>query len=275
VQSYRHGFHAGNLADVLKHAVLSAVLDAATAKPAPLVFIDTHAGAGSYRLDDGADARAEHRAGIAALRNLRDQAMPASVARYLALVEAAATPPRYPGSPLLAAALLRGADRLILAEQHAGEWAALEYELGADRRATIHHGDGYALLKAVLPPRERRGVILIDPGYELAVEPRRVIDALHAALTRFRHGVYLVWYPLRGKHDPAAMKRQFRRLDPPKTLSIEIDPAPSAPRGATGCGMLIVNPPFQVLPELAALTAFFGRTLATGGRAEVAWLVPE
>jgi 23S rRNA (adenine2030-N6)-methyltransferase len=276
--SYRHSFHAGNLADVLKHSILTAVLEAAVTKPTPLVYLDTHAGAGIYQFDDGTDARAEHRFGIDALRGAAVQAAPHSIARYLDCVgslNAGPTTLCYPGSAVIAAQLLRDTDRLLLCERHPADAAALAHTLRADPRVRIEFGDGYAQLKSALPPLERRGVILIDPAYELADEPIQVIDGLRAALSRFRHGVYLVWYPLHGKHDHTTLKRHFRRLDPPKTLCVELDPTPPAPAGATGSGVLVVNPPFQAVAELEALTAFLGRTLTPGARAICEWLIPE
>lgn len=276
--SYRHSFHAGNLADVLKHSILAAVLDAATAKAAPLVYVDTHAGNGIYQLDDAADSRAEHRAGISALRALESEPAPACISRYLECVDSvngAAATRWYPGSAMIAARLLRDTDRLILAERHPADWAVLDDLLRADRRVTVEFGDGYSLLKSVLPPMERRGIILIDPAYELADEPTHVIDGLRAGFKRFRHGVYIVWYPLRGKHDPATLKRHFRHLDPPKTLCMELDPRQPAQPGAIGSGLLIVNPPYQAIAELEALRVFLGRTLASGGRSACDWLIPE
>lgn len=291
--SYRHGFHAGNLADVLKHSALIAVLEAAITKPAPLVYIDTHAGAGMYSL--GVDG--EHCAGIVLLQETAVRApssgsMPHSVARYLDCVRSfnatngasralplkPHTSPsirRYPGSALIAAHLLRDHDRLLLCERHPADYQTLSDTLRADPRAHIECADGYAKLKAVLPPRERRGVILIDPAYELADEPTQVTEALQAALARFGHGVYLVWYPLHGKHDPSVLKRRVKRLAPPKTLCIELDPREPAPRGATGSGLLIVNPPYQAVAELEVLTNFLGRALAPDGRMAYEWLVPE
>ena len=272
--SYRHGFHAGNLADVLKHSTLIAVLDAAITKPTPLAYIDTHAGAGVYSLgDDG-----EHCSGIAPLHQRSRDAMPRSVARYLDCVGSFNTTPsirRYPGSAMIAAHLLRDGDRLLLCERHPADHLALADALRADPRVQIECTDGYAQLKAALPPRERRGVVLIDPAYELADEPMQLIDGLQSALARFGHGVYLVWYPLHGKHDPAVLKRRFKRLAPPKTLNIELDPRQPASRGATGSGLMIVNPPYQAVAEIELLTSFLGRALAPDGRAVCEWLVPE
>jgi len=276
--SYRHSFHAGNLADVLKHAILSAVLDAATVKPAPLVYIDTHAGTGIYRLDDAAVSHAEHRAGITALRALEMREAPRCITRYLQCVDSVngtAATAWYPGSAMIAALMLRDTDRLMLAERHPEDWAVLDDLLRADRRVTVEFGDGYSLLKSALPPMERRGIILIDPAYELADEPTQVIEGLRQAFKRFRHGVYLIWYPLHGKHDPATMKRHFRHLDPPKTLCIELDPRQPAQPGATGSGLLIVNPPYQAIAELEALRVFLGHTLTPGGRSACDWMIPE
>jgi 23S rRNA (adenine2030-N6)-methyltransferase len=276
--SYRHSFHAGNLADVLKHSILTALLDAATAKPAPMLYIDTHAGAGVYQFDDASAARTEHCGGIDPLRAAVLREPPRSIVRYLDCVGSFNAGPStvcYPGSAMIAAYLLRDIDRLLLCERHPADADALAHALRADPRVRIEFGDGYVRLKAALPPRERRGVILIDPAYELADEPIQVIEGMRAALSRFGHGVYLVWYPLHGKHDHATLKRHFRRLNPPKTLCIELDPRSPAARGATGSGVLVVNPPFQSIAELEALTRFLGRTLTPGGRATCEWLIAE
>ena len=272
--SYRHGFHAGNLADVLKHSILTAVIDAAITKPAPLLYIDTHAGAGLYSLgDDG-----EHCGGVVPLLGHSRHAMPRGVGRYLDAVGSFNTSPsirRYPGSAMIAARLLRDSDRLVLCERHPADHAMLSDNLRADPRAQIECTDGYAQLKAALPPRERRGVVLIDPAYELSDEPTQLIDALQAAFARFGHGVFLIWYPLHGKHDPVVLKRRYKRLAPPKTLNIELDPRQPTSRGATGSGLLIANPPYQAVAEIESLTTFLGRALAPDGRTMCEWLVPE
>jgi 23S rRNA (adenine2030-N6)-methyltransferase len=275
--SYRHAFHAGNLADVLKHSVLTALLQAAVSKPAPLLYLDTHAGAGVYELDPS-NPDAEMHGGIGALRALRDTFPPASIAKYIECV--ASTAPgsvtrRYPGSAAIAAQLLRATDRLVLAERHPADFQALASTLGYDGRVQLDPGDGYLLLKSTLPPPERRGVVLVDPAYELADEPVRLIDGLRDALARFGHGVYLVWYPLHGKHDPADLKRHFRRLGPPKTLCIELEPSAPVHRGAVASGVWVVNPPYLALAELHSLTAYLGRNLLPRGRAACEWLIPE
>ncbi len=277
--SYRHAFHAGNLADVLKHSTLTAVLDAVTSKSTPLFYLDTHAGAGIYQFGE---AHTEHRRGIEALRAANPAGMPHSIARYLDCIAAFNVGPStslYPGSAIIAARLLRDIDRLLLCERQPADFNMLANALRAHVRKEVQTkaqcGNGYDLLKSTLPPPERRGVILIDPAYELTDEPVQLINGLRAALSRFRHGVYLVWYPLHSKHDHATLKRHFCRLDPPKTLCIELDPAPPAAPGATGSGVLVVNPPFQAVAELNLLTAHLSRTLAPGGRAICEWLISE
>lgn len=270
--SYRHSFHAGNLADVLKHSVLTTVLQAALNKPTPLVYVDTHAGAGDYDLPVS-DPRAEYHGGVGALRALNAPMLPPGVVAYLECGSPATT--RYSGSAVIAARLLRPTDRLVVAERHPADYAALVRVLGWDHRVSIDPGDGYALLKSILPPPERRGIVLIDPAYELADEPVRLIDALRAAFTRFRHGVYIVWYPLQSKHDAKDLKRHFCKLDPPKTLCIELDPGAAVLPGAIASGVLIVNPPYQAGAQLAHLTTFLGRNLLPKGKARCDWLVGE
>jgi 23S rRNA (adenine2030-N6)-methyltransferase len=272
--SYRHSFHAGNLADVLKHSVLTTVLQAALNKPAPLLYIDTHAGGGDYALSTS-DRRAEYRGGIGALLAVRAP-LPAAIGAYLdCALQPDRAMARYAGSAVIASRLLRETDRLVLAERHPADYAALVRSLGTDHRVSIDPGDGYALLKSVLPPRERRGVVLIDPAYELADEPVRLIDALRAAFARFRHGVYLVWYPLQSKHDPKDLQRHFCKLDPPKTLCIELDPGETGLPGTIASGVLVVNPPYQAGAQLGELTTFLGRNLLPSGKARCEWLIGE
>jgi len=273
--SYRHSFHAGNLADVLKHSALTTLLQAALNKPTPILYVDTHAGAGDYDLA-ASDLRAEYHGGIGALRALGAVTVPTGIATYLdSALPAARAGARYSGSAVIAARLLRATDRLVLAERHPADYAALVRTLGTDRRVQIDPGDGYTVLKSVLPPPERRGIVLIDPAYELADEPVRLIDSMRAALARFRHGVYIVWYPLQSKHDANDLKRHFGKLDPPKTLCIELDPGPSARPGAIASGVLIVNPPYQAQAQLAELTTFLGRNLLPEGRARCEWLIAQ
>jgi 23S rRNA (adenine2030-N6)-methyltransferase len=275
VLGYRHAFHAGNLADVVKHAALTALIDALISKPAPLTYLDTHAGAGDYALDQH-DPAAEWRAGIGILLRGDLPQPPAAVAHYVDCVRRyQRAHRRYPGSAVIAAQRLRDDDRLLLAERHPADHPTLAAALAADRRVRVQQADGYALLRSALPPLERRGLVLIDPAYEADDEPARVLAGLDAGLRRFRHGVYLVWYPLIGKHDPADMVRRLRRLEPPKTLRIEIRPGGTARAGAIASGVWIVNPPFQAVAPLGAMANWFARHLVPAGSVRCDWLIAE
>jgi 23S rRNA (adenine2030-N6)-methyltransferase len=267
VLSYRHGYHAGNLADVLKHTVLCAVLSAATRKPSPLFYLETHAGAGRYRLTPNG----EHESGIAELRAAEPLAdAPNAVATLMAVVRA---DDRYPGSPVIAARLLRESDRMLLAELHPTDFAELSDALAGDPRATVVREDGYRLLRSQLPPRERRGVVLIDPNYELADEGARLCTALGDALARFRHGTYLVWLPLAGKVDARRLERDFSRLAPPKTLAVSLTPTGPTRSGALASAVWIVNPPFQAVKAVETAARYLADLLR--GDARTQWLVPE
>ena len=262
--SYRHAFHAGNLADVLKHGVLCAVLRAATTKQSPLCYLETHAGAGRYRLD--ASPRAEHVGGIDTI--VREGAPEA----IIALLDCIAAENRrgrtsiYPGSPAIAARLLRADDRLRLAELHPKDYAQLHRQFASDQRVTATREDGYALLASELPPRERRGIVMIDPNYELANEGKRLLDALGRGLGRFRHGTYLIWMPFDGKLDVPRFERAYLAMAPPKTLVVDLVPPAPSP-GAIASRVWIVNPPFQAVAAIQSVARHLG--------ARTSCLVPE
>ena len=199
--NYNHDFHAGNFADVFKHAVLARVIEYLKRKPAPFRLIDTHAGSGSYDLAGEVSARTgEWRAGIGAL----DPAAMAPEARallepYLAVVEAARAARRYPGSPALALALARPLDRLLFCELHPAALARLRACVGRDRRAKVIALDGYTGLNAFIPPVERRGLVLIDPPFESPDEFERLTAALLAAHAKWREGIIIAWYPIKDR----------------------------------------------------------------------------
>lgn len=262
VLSYRHAFHAGNPADVLKHSVLTAVIAAATAKPKPLVYVDTHAGSGLYDLTaTPAASRGEHRAGIETLQHLAScRPVPAAIARYLEAVAAWQKDPRrpvYPGSPALAIELLRPIDRLVLGERHPADQIALTRLVERARNVRVEPGDGYTLLRSELPPREGRGIVLIDPAYELDSEASTLVEGLRTALKRFRHGVYLIWYPLTGKLDHRRLVQRITRLAPPSLLRLEV-PGSS--------GVLVVNPPWSARQDLTAAHEFLVRHFTSDTR---------
>lgn len=276
--SYRHAFHAGNFADVFKHVVLRCALECLVRKPTPLLYLDTHAGAGRYALD-GRMASSAREADGGAARVLAESGAPATVAHYLAQIRSMNPPGRlthYPGSPEIARSLLRDEDRMVLCELHPADHAALAALFAQRPRTQVLASDGLAALKSQLPPAERRGLVLIDPPYERAEEYRLVATALPEGLKRFATGTYLLWYPrLQGDAAAPMLKRLGNRLSAP-TLRLDLALGPAGDRpGMDGCGMLVVNPPWglessmrEALPWLAT---HLGRR---GARTEVDWLVP-
>ena len=212
--SYRHGFHAGNHADVLKHIALVALLRILTRKDKPVFVVDTHAGAGMYSLEEGFAVRnGEFRNGIALLWERND--LPEPMADYVNQVRAInpdGVLRYYPGSPWIAFGVLRPQDRLRLFELHSTEGQILSEQFAqAGRRVTVTAGDGFAGLKAVLPPQSRRGLVLIDPSYELASDYRAVVAALRDGMQRFATGTYAVWYPLLQRRESIQLPDRLRR----------------------------------------------------------------
>jgi 23S rRNA (adenine2030-N6)-methyltransferase len=278
--AYRHLFHAGNFADVFKHALLVRLLVALGKKEKPFCYLDTHAGLGVYDLShEWARKHAEFRDGIGRLWG-RDDA-PALLAPYLDAVRAEnrGTALRfYPGSPRIAQRLLRPDDRMVLSELNKADVAPLGKLFAADARVTVHLMDGYQSLKAHLPPPERRGLVLVDSSFDRAGEFKRLADALAAAHQRWATGVYAIWYP---QMEPTAM-RAFERdvvaTGVRKILQLELAVHPEGwALGMPGCGMLVVNPPFGFEEEAGAILDWLWRMLAMGGAGgkRVRWLVPE
>jgi 23S rRNA (adenine2030-N6)-methyltransferase len=269
--SYRHAFHAGNHADVLKHVVLVQLLRHLAAKETPFWVIDTHAGAGLYELDgEWASKRSEFADGIGRLW-ARDSA-PAAVADYLALVRALNADGllrHYPGSPFIALRHLRERDRLRLFELHVNEIKALAQNVdeagrAATRRTLVVEADGFAGLRGLLPPPPRRALVLIDPSYEDKRDYARVVDTLRDALTRFETGCYAIWYPQVQRREPAELVRKLIRLPGLRwlhaTLTVHTPCADGL--GLHGSGMFVVNPPWTLpsamgesLPWLSAALA--------------------
>ncbi len=268
--NYRHGYHAGNFADVFKHAVLARVLTLMNGKEAPYRVIDTHAGAGRYDLgDEKAVATGEFRGGIARLReNMPDGPALELLQPYLAAVEKLA--PAYPGSPLIAQALTRPQDAMVFCELHPEEQTALAKAVGRDIRTKTLGLDGWTALKSLLPPKERRGVILIDPPFEDPAEFRRMADGMEEAARRFATGVYLLWYPVKNRHDTDASIRRILRAagKPALRLELEID-KPQSEGSLRASGLLIVNPPWKLKEECDVLLPALHRALADKNRGAV------
>jgi len=265
--SYRHGFHAGNHADVLKHIVLVMLLRILTRKEKPVVVIDTHAGAGMYSLEQGFAVRnAEFRNGIALLWERND--LPEPVADYVSQVRAVNADGVlrvYPGSPRIALDVLRPQDRLRLFELHSTEGQILAEQFAqAGRRVMVTAGDGFAGLKAVLPPPSRRGLVLIDPSYELASDYRSVVTALRDGMQRFATGTYAVWYPLLQRRESIQLPDNLRRAAGADWLDIALQVRAPSPEGLGlhGSGMFIVNPPWTCAEQMRVIMPWLTRALA-------------
>ena len=281
--NYRHAYHAGNFADVIKHAVLCRVLVHLCEKPAPFRVIDTHAGAGRYDLaGPEAGKTQEWRNGIDRLRRA-DLAAPvrALLAPYLDAV-AALNPDGaltiYPGSPALAQALLRRQDRLIACELEPEAAAALEDLLASDARAKAIAIDGWTALTAYVPPVERRGVVLIDPPFEQPGEFVRLAQGLAAAHRKWPTGVYLLWYPIKDQAEVTAFAKSLVRLGIAKMLRVELNlPTAGPDTGLRGSGLFAVNPPWTLHDELKVLLPVLADVMSRGeaGAATLDWLAGE
>ncbi len=284
--NYRHAFHAGNFADVFKHVLLRELIRAMQRKPKPFLFLDTHAGRGRYDLARAAEGgRApEWPEGIGRLAAAG--ALPGPVADYVAAVRdynracgAGEDALRfYPGSPVLALQLARPSDRCAFCELQPEEAEALERECAGLRKARVHRIDGYGAPRAMLPPLEKRALVLIDPPFESADEMRHVAAAVEEGLRRSPAAVFAVWYPLTGRAStaPLFLPLRERRLAP--TLAIELRvQAEEAGVGMGGCGLAILNPPWQFDTALRPVLEQLVPLLALDGEADVRfdWLVPE
>lgn len=266
--SYRHAFHAGNYADVLKHLVVCRILAYLTQKPTPVRYIDTHAGAGVYRLDSAeAGTTGEHHNGIGMLWGRKD--LPAALASYRELVaeyNAGDVLRHYPGSPWFARRMLRTQDRLDLCELHPRDFPRLQRLFEKDRRVCCHFEDGFNRSLALIPPLERRALVLIDPSYELKQDYARVAAHVQALHRRFATGVYALWYPLVEPHRVKTLEAAFinsgmRRIHLYEVCLTQRHNG----RGMTGAGMIVVNPPWKLREEVrAALDCFAPLVSDTG-----------
>jgi 23S rRNA (adenine2030-N6)-methyltransferase len=279
--NYRHAFHAGNFADVIKHATLVRILVHLCAKPTPFRVIDTHAGSGLYDLAGSQASRSgEWHDGIARLF-----AAPAAqraktlLAPYLGAVAAlnrADELTAYPGSPMLVRAFLRARDRLIACELEPSAAAALARNLKSDRRCKAIAIDGWSALNAYVPPKERRGLVLIDPPFEDAVDFSRLGNALEAAHRKWASGIYLLWYPLKERQPADVLAHRLRRSGIGKILRAEINlPMPCNLDRLSACGLIIVNPPWVLEGELRLLLPELVAALGPGGGHRLDWLAGE
>ncbi|WOB08291.1 23S rRNA (adenine(2030)-N(6))-methyltransferase RlmJ [Piscinibacter gummiphilus] len=259
--AYRHAFHAGNHADVLKHIVLMRVLRYLNQKDKPYRLVDTHAGAGGYSLEGQyAQKKNEYVEGIGRLweKEKSGEELPEAVADYLAAVRQFNPDGKltqYPGSPAFAQMLLRPQDQLRLFELHNTDHRILASYVGDAKGVQVFNADGFDGLKGQLPPPSRRGAVLMDPSYEGHHDYGRVIASLREALLRFAEGVYMVWYPQVTKLEAAQLPRRLEALAPKGFLHVRltVQPLDSQGFGLAGSGMFILNPPYTLHDEMAAL----------------------
>lgn len=278
--SYRHSFHAGNHADVLKHTVQSLIIESLKEKDKPFLYLDTHAGAGRYQLSgEHAERTGEYLEGIA--RIWAQESVPEELKTYFEAVSA--LNPRgdlrfYPGSPLIAAHLLRDHDKLNISELHPSDFPLLRNEFSRDNRARVVREDGYQQLKSQLPPSSRRGFVLIDPPYELKSDYQAVVKGIQEGHRRFATGTYAVWYPVVLRQQIKRMVKDFQATGIRKILQIELAVRPdSDQRGMTASGMIVINPPWKLESQMRSVLPWLHNVLVPEGTGHtlVEWITPE
>ncbi len=279
--NYRHAYHAGGFTDVTKHTVLALVIAALKKKDSPFFVLDTHAGIGRYDLS-AAEAVKTGEASNGVLR-LVGKVLPFELGAYWGAVKTfnkgqpGGALRWYPGSPRLVKMLLRPQDRMVLAELHPDDAKSLADEFGGDPQVRVQATDGYAALKALLPPPERRGLALIDPPFEIKDEFALLQRGLADAWKRWATGTYVVWYPIKDVAPVRAFHDWVRKNAPAEALAAEVyvHPPVQADR-LNGCGLLVVNPPWKLDEQLANVLPFLHETLAlTKGSSALTWLVRE
>lgn len=266
--SYRHAFHAGNFADVLKHLVQVEILRYLHQKEKPFVYIDTHSGAGLYALDsDAAEKTAEYRQGIGRLEQCDWPVMQPYLQLIRQLSERNGQQHLYPGSPALAQALLRPQDRAQCYELHPADYALLSELMQGDRRVRVQQSDGFQGLIASLPPAERRGLVLIDPPYEIKSDYDTVVSTLIKAHKRFATGIYALWYPVVERSRIDKLEQALISSGIPRIQLFELGlSADTEGRGMTSAGMIVINPPWTLKPALDTVLPLLASTLPEHGQ---------
>lgn len=279
--SYRHSFHAGNHADVLKHIVLMLILENLKLKEKGFFYLDTHSGVGRYRLSSNeSEKTGEYKEGIERLWDQTD--LPEDVARYVKMIKKLNYGGKelryYAGSPLIATELLRPQDRALLTELHPSDYPILRNNFSDYKNVTVKCDNGFQQVKATLPPKERRGLVLIDPPYELKEDYDLVVKAIEEGYKRFATGTYAIWYPVVLRQQT---KRIFKGLEATgirKILKIELAVRPdSDQRGMTASGMVVINPPWTLETQMKEILPYLTKTLVPEGIGSwtVEWITPE
>ncbi|WP_431888016.1 23S rRNA (adenine(2030)-N(6))-methyltransferase RlmJ [Pectobacterium colocasium] len=278
--SYRHSFHAGNHADVLKHTVQSLIITALKEKEKPFLYLDTHAGAGRYQLSgEHAERTGEYLDGIAKIWQRDD--IPAELEPYMQAVHTYNHNGQlryYPGSPLIARQLLREQDKLHLTELHPSDFPLLRNEFQKDSRAKVQRDDGYQQLKSQLPPLSRRGFMLIDPPYELKTDYQAVVKGIQEGHKRFATGVFALWYPVVLRQHIKRMLKELEATGIRNILQIELAVLPDSDRyGMTASGMIVINPPWKLAAQMKSVLPWLHSVLVPEGTGHtlVEQIVPE
>lgn len=281
--SYRHAFHAGNYADVVKHATLSLILQALCRKETPFCYLDSHAGAGFYSLtSEFAQKTGEFKEGIELLWQLSEAQIPVLLKPYLTALRAAnkhSELTTYLGSPALAQYFSRPQDSLTLMELHPTDYQRVKKSFTPDRRIHVHQRDGFEGLIALTPPPQKRGLVLIDPAYEVKHDYVTVVETLKTLHQRWQTGIYALWYPLLQEVSyQQTLVRKLKNSGIKKILRVELSRYPSdTPRAMYGTGMVIINPPYLLAESLTELMPWLWQVLSpeSAGDWRVEWLVPE
>lgn len=277
--NYRHAFHAGNHADVFKHIILSRLIKLLTQKETPLVYLDTHAGIGLYDLQ----ASESERTGewLTGIKPIFEQPNPLTeLDDYINVIKELNNHQKlryYPGSPWIAQQLMREQDRIILNEKHPEDAQLLKQNFRYDPRIAIHSQDGWLLPKALLPTKEKRALLLIDPPFEEANELDRCVQALTETMTRMRQAVVAIWYPIKDIKLLNSFYLKIKQTPAPKLLRVEfMTQSADNILGLNGSGMLIANPPWKLEMELATLLPFLTENLSKKlGSWRIDWLIEE
>ncbi|MBA6252108.1 MULTISPECIES: 23S rRNA (adenine(2030)-N(6))-methyltransferase RlmJ [unclassified Colwellia] len=277
--SYRHAFHAGNFADVLKHSVLTLVLEYMVRKEKGFTYIDSHSGAGMYSLkDEYAQKTAEYKGGIAKIiAALTDDNFPEALTPYVELIQRLNTENSeleiYPGSPGVAKQLMRRQDSTHLFELHPTDIQHLTEFCTRWKKSHVKQSDGYQGVLGLVPPPSRRGVVLIDPPYELKEDYAKAVKTIVKAYKKFNSGTYILWYPVVTRERIHAMEKDFTRSEVKNLLQVEFClQADSDEYGMTGTGLFIVNPPWQLKKQLEEILPFMKATL---GQAETSFTLAQ
>lgn len=275
--NYRHTYHAGSFADVLKHVTLIALLDYLALKPTPFCYLETHAGTGLYNLTRAeAQKTLEAEEGIKKIYTCTDT--PTLVQKYLDIIKSFNKDNLllYPGSPLIAQTCLRDQDKIILSELHPNDYRQLKRTLQHDSRVSVHHQNGYVSLKAFLPPKEKRGLVLIDPPYETGEDFKEILKNLKLSLQCWPSGMYAIWYPIKANLNLDPFFRElFKITEHQSLLTAELSLySKNSPQTLNGSGLAIINPPWQLDSTLKESLAWLWKKLSTKqqGEMKINWL---